>query len=823
MELLPDEPKQEEYNDEKIEKLIIQELASITKRDPLEISLADSLENYALDSVDLVRLTETLSEILNLELDPILLQEYQNLDELVKGLSSLHQKQVKSDQGKIEIKINLVSSFTSEPIEESLNYWLGKLSFKPKIEFAAYNQVSQELLNPGSFLYTIQKGANILLIRIEDWFRFDKTEVSEEKVREVVNNFLSALQTAASQSKVPIILGLCAHSGAQVRKLGISPILDQLDQDIISFCEQLNSVYLIDLRNIEGDYQLETILDPKRDQLGHIPFTQEYFAALGTILARKLYALFSYQLQGKTNEQEVLNNIALLSGNIQVILQLIHSHSKVKRPKLSNEFITPRTIWQKKIAAIWCDILRIDQVGIYDNFYELGGDSSEAIEVFTKMLDLGIPETISPQMIQDPTVAGIAQLIEDARSGKQNLQETKKFSLEDEAVIPAHICNEGYDISTYDVPMKTVFFTGGTGYVGSFLVAELLDQTNVKIFCLVRGATKSEASLSIKRNLVKNGIWKDEYESRLEYILGDINEPLFGLKKGDFDDLSRKIDTIIHCAAKVNWVYPYEQLKQSNVFSTQTVMELAVNDRPRPIQVHFISTLGVIMSSGYPKGVPIYEDNELSHSEGLLNGYEQTKYVGDKMIWKGIKERGIPASIYRPALITGSSSGVYTKLNEFFPSFLKGIVQLGSCPLTDTFVEIIPIDFFAKALVHIFSNPKNLGKAYFSLHPHSKSLREFVDWLINFGYPMRVLPWDIWKKEFLNQGFLRLRHNSLLPFIGFIRALTEEQCYYPITDKSNFINAIKDLDYPILDPLELLENYVNYFIKIGYFPLPKKS
>jgi FkbH-like protein/thioester reductase-like protein len=1174
---------------ENIATLVREEIARLAKISIEEIDLELTLDDYTLDSIKIVKLAAALGNALSIELEPTLLNEYVNLNAMIRQLEVLHSKQINKllQESKKDITLNIIASFTAEPVEESLRYWLNKLAYRAKIEFAPYNQLFQQLLNPQSLLFNANVGVNIILFRIEDWFRFEKAAVNETKVAETVQSFLTILQQAANKSSAPIIIGLCPHSPNTVRKLGLSQQLNALDEQILATVANIPNVYLADLRNLAQDYKVRKTIDEARDQLGHIPFTQEYYAAMGTALTRKAFSLLrpaykvivldcdntlwqgicgedghlgvnvtpafaelqklmltqqeqglllclcsknneadvwqvfsenpgmilrrqhivahqinwqrksknitalakelnlgldsfifiddnpaecaevqdslpqvlvihlperqhdianylkhhwafefgkvtkedqartqlylqnkqreelrteitdftdflqqlnieiviqkllatdlvrASQLTHRTNQfnattirrseneiqqllqknnyhvmsikvkdkfgdygfvglmiakednktlicetflmscrvlgrqveqqmvrylaklaqeknltqiellfkpsaknkpfqdfyeslggtsvpsaeglfeiqfqpdhveqllvtsktqhqlatkeeklitkdnseiqtqqiniQPILHEIASLQGDVEFVLRSIANLAKTKRPDLKTQFIAPRTAWQKKIAAIWCDILRMDQVGIYDNFYELGGDSLRAAEAFARMWDLGISDTISLQTIPEPTVAGLAQAIEDVKNGKQPTLLMDMFSLEDEGHVPNDIINEGYNIADYDQPMRQIFLTGATGFIGAFLLAELFAQTSIIATCLARAATEQEGFNRIKNNLQSHGLWQDNYTARINIVLGELAEPLFGLTQSDFNKLAEKIDTIFHCAAWVNFVYPYQHLKKANVDSVETIMRLAVSVKPRPIQLHFISTFGVIMSPGY-KGQTIYEDQELAHCEGLLNGYEQSKYVGDKMIWKGLKERGIPANIYRPALVSGvGTSGVYHKLDEFLPAFLKGCIQLGSWPLVDCNWEMAPVDFVTKAIVHIARNPKNLGKAYFTLHPHAKNIKDYIQWHQDFGYPIRALPWDVWKKEFLNQGIDRLRNNALFPFVDFVRALSEAQAFFPATDKTNFLNAIKDLDYQCPDALQLLEKYTHYFIKSGYYQPP---
>ncbi len=72
-------------------------------------------------------------------------------------------------QEKEKPTLAMASTFTAEPIEEPVSFWLEKLDLPFQVKFAPYNQVFQELLDPSSLTATNQEGVNILLIRFEDW------------------------------------------------------------------------------------------------------------------------------------------------------------------------------------------------------------------------------------------------------------------------------------------------------------------------------------------------------------------------------------------------------------------------------------------------------------------------------------------------------------------------------------------------------------------------------------------------------------------------------------------------------------------------------
>ena len=67
----------------------------------------------------------------------------------------------------------VAATFTVEPLHDALAFWMEELGLDATIEFAPYNQVFQELLDPGSLLSRNRGGMNLTLVRVEDWLRFD--------------------------------------------------------------------------------------------------------------------------------------------------------------------------------------------------------------------------------------------------------------------------------------------------------------------------------------------------------------------------------------------------------------------------------------------------------------------------------------------------------------------------------------------------------------------------------------------------------------------------------------------------------------------------
>jgi len=92
----------------------------------------------------------------------------------------------------------------------------------------------------------------------------------------------------------------------------------------------------------------------------------------------------------------------------------------MNRQELDVEFIAPRSQLEKQLAEIWCDVLRINRVGIHDNFFDLGGQSLLATQVITRVSEQLSMEIPLASLFEMPTIAGLAQLIEDNRASTIN-------------------------------------------------------------------------------------------------------------------------------------------------------------------------------------------------------------------------------------------------------------------------------------------------------------------------------------------------------------------------------------------------------------------
>jgi FkbH-like protein len=186
--------------------------------------------------------------------------------------------------------IAISATFTAEALEPTIAFWLRELKLDFRIRFAPYNQVFQQLLDPAGLLAGNRNGLNVVLVRFEDWARF-RERVSIPELEDEVRNLESALRTAAVTAGSPLLVSICPASPDFLADAGRAEFAQRSEESLRSALQNIGTMHVVTAAEIERLYPVPAYYDPHADELGHLPYTPEFFAALGTVIARKLHAL----------------------------------------------------------------------------------------------------------------------------------------------------------------------------------------------------------------------------------------------------------------------------------------------------------------------------------------------------------------------------------------------------------------------------------------------------------------------------------------------------------------------------------------------------
>ena len=248
------------------------------------------------------------------------------------------------------------------------------------------------------------------------------------------------------------------------------------------------------------------------------------------------------------------------------------------------------------------------------HFIELGGDSLSAL-TFSNLLKDIFDVEVPVGLIIGPTtdLRQLAEFVESERqSGSKRptfttvhgrgAAEVRAAELTLDKFIDAKTLAAAPALPRAAGTPQTVLLTGANGYLGRFLTLEWLERLSEiggQLICVVRG-TDAEAAANRLEEVFDSGDpqllqrFRALAADHLKIVVGDIGEPNLGLDQPTWEWLAQSVDLIVHPAALVNHVLPYDQLFGPNVVGTAELIRLAITTRIKP--VNYLSTVAVAFS-----------------------------------------------------------------------------------------------------------------------------------------------------------------------------------------------------------------------------------
>lgn len=405
------------------------------------------------------------------------------------------------------------------------------------------------------------------------------------------------------------------------------------------------------------------------------------------------------------------------------------------RPDLSTAYVEPSSEIEHVVAAVWQHVFSIRQIGVDDNFYELGGDSLMALTITSALSkQYGMEVT---DLFTYPTVRELAGYLggrqRDLRgefdAAKQWLRDRpKEFDRPGTAYVQRRLADYRARIVRLDVvaepqfPYTDVLLLGATGFVGSYLLHELLEQTSAKLHMIVRpGQVPVWERLVASHRRFFPDVDLDKHQERLNVVAGDVKQPRFGLSHAEYQRLAEQVDAICNCAGRVDHYGDIEDFRASNVAPVRQLIEFARTGRDKHIhQASTIATRGSVSERD-----EIYTEFDRDLGQEPLNVYAQTKAEAEALL---AQAEGVRTNNYRLGYVCGDSrTGSFQKAIDKNGLYLilRALYEMAQLPTTDIgFWEFTTVDQIAKQWIAIMSHPELLDNTFHLLNGHSVGISQ---------------------------------------------------------------------------------------------------
>lgn len=243
---------------------------------------------------------------------------------------------------------------------------------------------------------------------------------------------------------------------------------------------------------------------------------------------------------------------------------------------------------------------------------------------------------------------------------------------------------------------EAVLLTGATGFLGTRIARQLIENTNADVIVLVRAASEESSLHRLRRFWWQHPDLLKEIGCRICVEYGDLGKRNLGRTKAELEGIADRITRVVHCAADLRLDGPIYEMRSVNVDGTAVLLDMARRAKGRQGFSHFL-----YVSTAYVAGRKnghISEDVIPDHP-GFANNYEMTKCEAERIVLSASQE--LQVTVVRPGMVVGDSkSGSITTFNTvYYPLRLYMTGDLRVLPIrSDQKLNIVPVDYVAEGI-----------------------------------------------------------------------------------------------------------------------------
>ena len=375
------------------------------------------------------------------------------------------------------------------------------------------------------------------------------------------------------------------------------------------------------------------------------------------------------------------------------------------------------------------NVLENQDIQSTDNLIEAGINSRKAMDLLYQLKEAGFPVSLK-LLLSIKSIDDLIEKLEDIEHTKRQQETELKEPLDSIRKVVYELAQEREGLTedeelrrnNYLKEVETtkligpksyqhILITGSTGFLGSHIAMELLKHTSYQLYLLVRGKSKEACEEKIKR------IWTEyamedvysAYKERVTIVQGDITATKLGMDVNQYNTLASTIDCIIHSAAIVSHVEPWEHYQKVNIDGTKAVLKFASYIKRKDI--NYISTIATEFTQERIR------DSRLFYEEAIPDESTSILYVKSKIecekLMESYRKKGFGIKIFRMGFLVHNYETGRFQTNADENAFIQVLTLMNRMKafpvLTSQIIDLTYVDEAARAVTLLFDKQDNVG------------------------------------------------------------------------------------------------------------------
>ncbi|KAJ8654164.1 hypothetical protein O0I10_010112 [Lichtheimia ornata] len=430
-------------------------------------------------------------------------------------------------------------------------------------------------------------------------------------------------------------------------------------------------------------------------------------------------------------------------------------------------------------------------------------------------------------LYEHPSIADMAHTLKN--EDELQADKTEERYQETQRLLEAYLERASTDFPeravTKSVPSKhVVLLTGATGSLGSFMLRDMLQSSNVsKVYCLVRG--KPDALMGRLRKTFEDRRLDvsllDQHADKVEALPMNLTAEYFGWGKDVYEKLRQEVTLVQACAWLLDFNQPVSHFDKECIQGLYRLLQFAY--RPvDPMHVHVVSSISATAAMK-TKEIP-EEPSEQDPHVTMPMGYAHSKYVVEHLFHYLTEQKGFPCIVERMGQVCGDSINASWNTSEQYPlMMIGGACELGAMPdLQTNVIDWLPVDYAARSIFDVMISTadkdashlvENHELVFHIVNPTTITWTDVLNSLKACGLEFKTLPPNEWV-----QLLSKHQENPAYRLMSFYEAnFSGPSMQMPIWQTTKTVKTAPVLgEAPAFGPA-LMQKHLSYWASIGFY------